>query len=234
MGSVAQTAAESRELKMVDAVTATLVVAIITLAGTLVVTILNATWLETRRQLIKRKIEKKALRDALYSEMAWTVSALTNELTTPSVTGWKGFKEREFSLMKSDVYNYTRKKPTLFYELEDAHPIELFYQWMVFVQTEIGGAARQSLDSQLDADSEAETIAFYKEKVLKKRLASAIRALDIDKLKGRLFFPRDVNKRQEKDPREFVDELVILVHQDAAEEHTQETAAPGEPEKEKT
>jgi hypothetical protein len=36
-----------------------------TLAGTLAATILNATWLETRRQLIKRKIEEKALNDAL-------------------------------------------------------------------------------------------------------------------------------------------------------------------------
>jgi hypothetical protein len=209
----------------VDATSVVLVAAIITLIGTLVVTILNATWLETRRQLIKREIEKEALHDALYSEMAWTVSALTDIITTPTRVDWQGFKERAFSLMKADVYSYTRKEPTLFYELNDAHQIELFYQWMVFVQREVDETTRLWPGSQQQRTySEAEAITKYKENFLKKRLAQALHELDIYELKERLFIPHGVRK----DPREFVDELVISVQQDAAEEHMQETAAPTE------
>ncbi len=220
----------------IDVVTVTLVVAIITLAGTLVVTILNATWLETRRQLIKRKIEKKALHDALYSEMAWTVSALTAVVTRPTGISydWNLLKAAVSSLMNLDVYKYTRKEPTLFYELNDAHPIELFYQWVVFAQLDVDVTTRQWSDRQLGHYAEPEAIRKYKENVLKKHIAWAIRELDIDELKGRLFITHAVMHAVEKDPRDFVDELVILMQKEAAEEHTQETAAPTESEKEKT
>ena len=205
---------------MVDVVSATLVAAIIALVGTLVITVLNATWLETRRQLLKREIEKKALRDALYSEIAWTVSALADLITTPTRVDWRDFSERASSLMNLDVYGYTRKEPTLFYQLNDAHPIELFYQWMVFVQREIDETARLWSGSQQQRTySEVEAITNYKENFLKIRLAQALHELDIYELKRRLFIPHGV----EKDPREFVDELVSLMQQNTAEEHMQET-----------
>jgi hypothetical protein len=216
-------------IPQIDTVTVALVVAIITLIGTLVVTILNATWLETRRQLIKRKIEKNALHDALYSEIAWTVSALADMITNPTrVSLWSTFLDRASSLMNLDAYNYTRREPTLFYQLDDAHRIELFYQWMIFTQRDIEEAANLWARGPRLYNSEEEGVTEYKIDFLKSHLAHAVKELDINELKRGLFIPHGVKK----DPREFVDELVILMQQDATEEHMQESVAPMEPEKE--
>jgi hypothetical protein len=208
----------------VDAVTVALVVAIITLIGTLVVTILNATWLETRRQLIKREIEKKALHDALYSEMAWTVSALSDLATRTKKppTDWKSLNEGVSSITNLAVYNYTRKEPTLFYQLSDAHPIELFYQWMLTIQGEIRATPHRP-------EAESGEVYVYRKDTLEDHLAWAIADLDIDELKGRLFSPHGI----EKDPRDYVDELVFFLRQHGVRIHTQETAAPTESEQEK-
>jgi hypothetical protein len=122
----------------IDPVAATLWTAVFVLIGQLVVNVLNATYLESKRQDRIHDKEKKALREAVYSEIAWMLKEIgrtieaSYELPEGDVLtfyrSWDEFKSAVFSRFKSHVYDAARQNPALFYQLEDAFGIESFYR----------------------------------------------------------------------------------------------------------
>jgi len=166
----------------IDAVTATLITVILTLIGWLVINILNATILETRRQNRIREIEKTALREALYSEIGWTVRALSFWIPVPSGSVPVGMtcKELAAKLGKSvslEVYHYTRTQPAIFYQLADAYNIESFYRVVTNMLANI-----DEQGEKLTENNHPERIDQFLRHDLRNILLIAVKSLDIKKL----------------------------------------------------
>ncbi len=137
----------------IDPITVTLFTAVLALIGSLIVTMLNATVLEKSRQNIAlekaatlekkrqratREIEKKALREALYSEIIAKLreagqSAAIGDLSRAND---RVALERALSSFKTcPVYKSAITKPEFFYQLDDARGIEYFYQTLFELPT---------------------------------------------------------------------------------------------------
>ncbi|MGZ4849422.1 MAG: hypothetical protein ACXV2D_08045 [Halobacteriota archaeon] len=167
----------------IDAVTATLFAAVLALSGTLVVTVLNATSLETRRQDRIRKQEEVALRDACYTEIGKTVRELATRISLVQ----KGYVEYErlsehLSGYALDwvVYPYIQANPNLFYRLPDARSIEYFYQNLRDEIDNLSDDCKQHLENPLPED---ESYAYIAHNRLPTILQGAIVYLEIEKLR---------------------------------------------------
>jgi hypothetical protein len=171
-------------LQVVDPTTATLFVAVLALSGTLIVTILDATVLETRR----RYAEKTALTNALYNEIGWTFMNLIDiavglEITvaqlnrTPAT--WATLKHDVTSILCFDVYNSTRTQPTLFYQLPDAQGIENSYRIML---TLIKRVEDEEKANGKNTEDEATQVTTFIKIYVYPRVAKAISGLNQEKL----------------------------------------------------
>ncbi len=125
-----------------DAVIATLAAAVIALAGSLVVTILNATVLESRRQTTKRDTQRDMLKEALYTEIVWKLREICRSCkefgALKRADDLKTLEEALSSFETFPVYDSALKTPDLFYQINDAREIEYFYQTI----REIRGSAK--------------------------------------------------------------------------------------------
>lgn len=133
----------------VDTATATLIIAMAAVVTTVLVTVLDATMLERRRQQTKLTVEREALRKGLYDEMADIIHVFHQIVFTdlflmkmkrmPRTIDVHQFLFQQSLLneMKTkidrfvsfDVYNSANREPVLFFGLEDeARNINRFYK----------------------------------------------------------------------------------------------------------
>jgi hypothetical protein len=117
-----------------------LIVAIIGLTGSIIVAILNTAILAPRNaRLEAERVREEAtkqhserlgqLRDALYSEMVHAYCMLKNVAAQAREAGkYKVPKEAIQLFACSDIYDFTRKDPVIFYQLSDAHAIDTFFR----------------------------------------------------------------------------------------------------------
>jgi hypothetical protein len=162
----------------------TATVALIAAISALTSVVLNATILETGRQNRIREIEKTALREALYSEIGWTVRALSLWIPVPSGSVPVGItcKELAAKLGKSvslEVYHHTRTQPAIFYQLADAYNIESFYRVVTNTLANIDVQGEK-----LTEKDHRERIDQFLRHDLRNRLLIAVNSLDIEKLEG--------------------------------------------------
>ncbi|MGZ4852675.1 MAG: hypothetical protein ACXV3D_05745 [Halobacteriota archaeon] len=125
-------AADKMFLIAIDPVITTLIAVVLTLIASLLLNF-AAAFLDARRQRIKNAAEKKALRDALYTEIAWTAKLVARRLRAmvnliEAGQPWDETKKLLPAQMSFEVYHYTREQPALFYQLHDAKAIENFYR----------------------------------------------------------------------------------------------------------
>jgi hypothetical protein len=169
-------------IAQIDAVTISLFTAILALSVSFIGTILNATVLESRRQNRIREAEKAALQEALYSEIGWTVRALSFWIPVPSGSvpvgmTWKKLAEKLGKSASFEVYRYTRTHPAIFYQLADAYNIESFYRSITNTLDEI------SLKGEgLKENDQREQIDHFLRHELREMLLIAFKSLDLDKL----------------------------------------------------
>jgi hypothetical protein len=168
-------------LLSIDPITATLITAVIALTGSFVVTILNATILESRRQNRIRETEKKALREALYREIFFTLVGICTSINTVisgKPTSWIVLKKGLPMLLSLEVYHYTRKNPTLFYQLPDAFQIDLFYRRVSTFLTEIDS----EVEEEEEGEGHSEQILSFMKDTVKSSLVRGIAGLKKDML----------------------------------------------------
>lgn len=208
----------------IDESTATLIGAIIALAASLIVAFLGATYLETRRQNSKHETEKKALRDALYNEIGWTVRAIVNIITIherePTFefqkryfwATWEEFRTALSEDTCTEVYDYTREHPVLFYELKDAQNIEFFYREIkeeLFKRLD----AYAAITPEKDREDQGQRIRDFMHGEYQAVLQDATFVLDTEKLRDvTIGFIDRVLKREEQKRGEnskFIDELYV-------------------------
>lgn len=165
-----------------DTATVALIAAILALIGV----VLNATWLEARRRRIEIETEKKALREALYSEIGWTLTQII-----PLMHGWEWdeFKKLLSNFMSFDVYDTARKSPALFYQLHDAREIDIVYRLLRNLTDRVEEETKESGKDEFD-------------KVIKRRLKELVAFLDVDMLKNATIRKRNVEKYMEMDKSE--------------------------------
>lgn len=139
----------------IDSATAALITALVALITTLAVSVLNATYLEKKRQKVdldfeavkqqvqlnyetsrrreQLKTEKDALRDALYTEIIWKIREIGISLggrfgLLNHADDRKKLEEALSSFKTCPVYDSALKTPTLFYQIDDARGIAHFYR----------------------------------------------------------------------------------------------------------
>lgn len=128
----------------IDSATVALITALIAVVATLAVNALNATYFERKRQSVQIRfiktfeaerqdvqleVEKRALRQALYTEIFWRLRALRYSLSGDVLNfdDREKVKERLSAVMHFPVYDSALDTPALFYQLDDAIQIQRCY-----------------------------------------------------------------------------------------------------------